>query len=181
MQTALLFNKYSFYPYVQLPFICIKTNLRENRFFATRRTIGGKKSTHNVKILTKKITIADEWTSWQEDKLTSGQEGKLTNGRVGKLTSERVNRLSFGFWHKFAHLDIRNIKKASLLSTHYVPQERCFQLAEKALKQLAPGYLFWGIATFGHRQMGQNFSTYHILVQYFVHDRCVYPGFITQR
>ena len=42
---------------------CIKTNLRENRFFAERRTIGGKKSTHNVKILTKKFTLIEGLTS----------------------------------------------------------------------------------------------------------------------
>ena len=36
---------------------CIKTNLRENRFFAARLAIGGKKATHNVKIYTEKRTI----------------------------------------------------------------------------------------------------------------------------
>ena len=36
---------------------CIKTNLRENRFFAARLAIGGKKATHNVKIYAEKRTI----------------------------------------------------------------------------------------------------------------------------
>ena len=62
---------------MQLPFICIKTNLRENRFFATRRTIGGKKSTHNVKILAEKITMVDELTSGQVNELTSWEVDKL--------------------------------------------------------------------------------------------------------
>jgi len=31
---------------------CIKTNLRENRFFAARWAIGGRDGTHNVKIIT---------------------------------------------------------------------------------------------------------------------------------
>ena len=42
---------------------CIKINPRENRFFAARRTIGGKKDTHNVKILTKKFTLIEGLTS----------------------------------------------------------------------------------------------------------------------
>ena len=36
---------------------CIKTNFRENRFFAARLAIGGKKATHNVKIYAEKRTI----------------------------------------------------------------------------------------------------------------------------
>ncbi|MFC2814298.1 MAG: hypothetical protein ACFN4S_10875, partial [Prevotella conceptionensis] len=31
---------------------CIKTNLRENRFFAARWAVGEQKGTHNVKFLT---------------------------------------------------------------------------------------------------------------------------------
>jgi len=42
---------------------CIKINPRENRFSAGRRTIGGKKSTHNVKILTEKFTTIEGLTS----------------------------------------------------------------------------------------------------------------------
>ena len=42
---------------------CIKINPRENRLFAARRTIGGKKSTHNVKILIKKFTMVEGLTS----------------------------------------------------------------------------------------------------------------------
>jgi len=43
VQMASLLNKNSFCPPLQLTSFCIKTNLRENRFFATRLAIGGEK------------------------------------------------------------------------------------------------------------------------------------------
>ena len=49
-------NKYSFRCIHMLIPVCIKTNLRENRFFAARWAIGGKKGTHNVKFLTENKT-----------------------------------------------------------------------------------------------------------------------------
>jgi len=49
-------NKNSFCWHVQLTPFCIKTNLRENRFFAARWTIVGENCTHNVKFLTKNKT-----------------------------------------------------------------------------------------------------------------------------
>ena len=63
VQRAAFLNKNSFCPHLQPPPFCIKTNLRENRFFAARRTIGGKKGTHNVKILTEKFTTIEGLTS----------------------------------------------------------------------------------------------------------------------
>jgi len=39
---AVLKHKYSFYHIHRLPLFCIKTNLRENRFFARRLTLGGE-------------------------------------------------------------------------------------------------------------------------------------------
>ena len=58
MTTSL--NKNSFYRiHILIPF-CIKTNFRENRFFAARWAVAGKKVSHNVKICTKKITLVDE-------------------------------------------------------------------------------------------------------------------------
>ena len=45
-------NKNSFFLHVYLTPFCIKTNLRENRFFAARLEIVGKNCTHNVKFLT---------------------------------------------------------------------------------------------------------------------------------
>ena len=66
-----LLNKNSFCKHLQSPPYCIKTNLRENRFFAARWAVAGKKVTHNVKIYTKKITMVDEGTSHRVDQLTS--------------------------------------------------------------------------------------------------------------
>jgi len=51
---------------------CTKTNLRENRFFATGGLLVGKNGTHNVKIYTEK------WTKIKIDKLTSERVDKVT-------------------------------------------------------------------------------------------------------
>ena len=63
-------NKNSFCLHVQPSPFCTKTNLRENRFFAARLAIGGKKSTHCVKILTEKLTRFGRLMSRQVNKLT---------------------------------------------------------------------------------------------------------------
>ena len=47
---------------------CTKTNLRENRFFAARWRLVDKMSTHNVKFLAEKITVADGLTGVQVNK-----------------------------------------------------------------------------------------------------------------
>ena len=49
-------NKNSFCLHVQLIPFCIKTNLRENRFFAARWAIVGENCTHNVKFITENKT-----------------------------------------------------------------------------------------------------------------------------
>ena len=49
-------NKNSFCLHVQLSPFGIKTNLRENRFFAARWAVGGQKATFCVKFLTKNYT-----------------------------------------------------------------------------------------------------------------------------
>jgi len=51
VQMALLLNKYSSCRIHSLPPFHIKTNPRENRFFAARWAIGGKNCSHNVNIL----------------------------------------------------------------------------------------------------------------------------------
>ena len=53
---AVSLNKNSFCQHVQLTPFCIKTNLRENRFFAARWAIVGENCTHNVKFLTENKT-----------------------------------------------------------------------------------------------------------------------------
>ena len=61
-------------------------------------------------------------------------------------------RSSFGFWHK----NIRNIKKSSLFSPHYMPRGRCFQLVKEVLKELPPAYLVRDIAMFCRTQWGKS-------------------------
>ena len=63
VQLTVCCNKYSFFNIQELATFCIKTNLRENRFFAARWTIGGKKDTHHVKILAEKFTAIEGLTS----------------------------------------------------------------------------------------------------------------------
>ena len=53
---AFPWNRYSFCIIRRLTLFCIKTNLRENRFFAARLAIGDEKGSHNVKFLTKNWT-----------------------------------------------------------------------------------------------------------------------------
>ena len=53
VQMAALSNKNSFCRMHMPPLFCIKTNLRENRFFAARLANGAEKGSHNVKIFTK--------------------------------------------------------------------------------------------------------------------------------
>ena len=48
---------------------CIKTNFRENRFFAAKWALVDEKDTHNVKILTKNQT-----------KPTHGKHARVGNG-----------------------------------------------------------------------------------------------------
>ena len=51
-------NEYTFCRMHMLTPFCIKTNLRENRFFATRWRLVDGKGTQNVKILAEKQTKA---------------------------------------------------------------------------------------------------------------------------
>ena len=60
---AAFLNKNTIYRMHMLTPFYIKTNLRENRFFAARRTIGSKKGTHRVKIIAEKFTMNEGLTS----------------------------------------------------------------------------------------------------------------------
>ena len=53
---AVYFNNYSFCRMHMLTLFCIKTNLRENRFFATGWAIVDENGTHNVKFLAENDT-----------------------------------------------------------------------------------------------------------------------------
>ena len=54
------------------------------------------------------------------------------------------------------------------------------QLVENTLNNFHQ-VTFWGITTFWHRQVAQDFRFYRLLVQYFVHERSVYLGLASQR
>jgi len=56
VQMAVALNKNSFCRIHKPAPFCIKTNLRENRFFAASWAVGEKKRTHNVKFLAEKQT-----------------------------------------------------------------------------------------------------------------------------
>ena len=190
---AVSWNKYSFYHIHRPTPFCIKTNLRENRFFAARWAIW----------LVKRVLIMLNFLqkSWQD--MVSWQVNKKTSGQVNKLIvlfsllekcvfsawqcPSKLDRVQLAYWkrsflvcwHKhvhFWHKNIRNIKKRSLLFPHYVPLTVRFQLVANALNGLRQA-TFSNITAFCHRQMWQDYSFYCIFVQYFVHERSVCLGF----
>ena len=135
MATSL--NKYSFRCIHMLTPFCIKTNLRENRFFAAKWTIGGKKGTHNVKFsaenLTKIIILHARASGQRHRKDVRLQQP--TRATVGHVAHDQPRR---------------HHGKAEVIC-HWQPG---FQLVENAwnnFRQVA----FWNITTFCHRQMGQ--------------------------
>ena len=107
MPIAVLCNVHSFCLHLQLPHFYIKTNLRENRFFAVEWAIGGEKGSYNVKICTKNITnqIVNKGAREQGDKLTRKRVNKLMGAAifspllVDKVTSNKVTSL-----HGVSHL-----------------------------------------------------------------------------
>ena len=104
---AVLYNVHSFCLHLQLPPFYIKTNLRENPFFAVEWAIGGEKCSYNVKICTKNITnqIENKGAREQGDKLTRKRVNKLMGAAifspllVDKVTSNKVTSL-----HGVSHL-----------------------------------------------------------------------------
>ena len=137
MATSL--NKYSFRCIHMLTPFCIKTNLRENRFFAAKWTVGGKKGTHNVKISTEnltKIIILHARASGQRHRKDVRLQ-QPARAVVGECCSQPTKTTS---WKS----------RSNLLSTNR------FQLVESVWNILPPS-AFWNITTFCHRQMGQYF------------------------
>ena len=121
---------------------CIKTNLRENRFFAVKWAIGGEKGTHNVKSsaenLTKIIILHAR---------ASGQQHRK-DVRLQQLTRTAVGDVAH-------HQPRRHHGKAEVIC-HWQPG---FQLVENAwnnFRQVA----FWKITTFCHRQFGAIFQVF---------------------
>ena len=96
VQTTIRGNKYSFFRIRgQTPF-CIKTNLRENRFFAARWAIGGKNRSHNVKVLaekwTKRLWYVCEHRQWHEKHVRLPQPGRTIAGLTLKVNTALSTR-----------------------------------------------------------------------------------------
>ena len=121
---------------------CIKTNPRENRFFAAKWTIGEKKGTHNVKFSTEnltKIIILHARASGQRHRKHVGLQ-QPARAVVGDVAHDQPRR---------------HYGKAEVICY----REQGFQLVENAwnnFRQVA----FWKITTFCHRQFGAIFQVF---------------------
>ena len=145
-----------------LTLFSIKTNLRENRFFAARWRLVDEKGTHNVKFLAKNQT----------------KQIYSRHARVGNETKRC--RLATASASGCRACCSRTTRTASWKGRSNRPLTGSFLLVETALNNFLLITL-WDIATFCHRQMGQNFGFHRIFVQYFVHGRDVYLGITSQR
>ena len=139
MQRATTLNKYSFRCIHMLSPFYIKTNLRENRFFAGKWTVGGKKGTHNVKFSTEnltKIIILHARASGQRHRKDVRLQ-QPARAVVGDVAHDQPRR---------------HHGKAEVI---------CYRQAVFNLWRTYGTYFrqaaFWNIATFCHRQMGQYF------------------------
>ena len=163
MQMVAFSNKYSFLCIHMLTPFCIKTNPRENRFFAAKWTIGEKKGTHNVKFSTEnltKIIILHARASGQRHRkdVRLQQPARAVAGHATHIQRQQ-------------HRGDADVNR---------PSTSGFLLVETALNSFRP-FTFWGITMFCHRLMGLNFWFHHILVRHFVHERGVGLGFTAQR
>ena len=119
---------------------CIKTNPRENRFFAAKWAIDGKKGTHNVKFSTEnltKISILHARASGQRHRKHVGLQ-QPARAVVGRVAHDKPRR---------------HYGKAEVICY----RQPGFQLVENAwnnFRQVA----FWNITTFCHRQFGAIFQ-----------------------
>ena len=121
---------------------CIKTNPRENRFFAAKWAIGGKKGTHNVKFSTENLT--------KTIILHARASGQRHRKHVGL---QRPARAVVG---DVAHHQPRRHHEKAEVICHWQPG---FQLVENVwnnFRQVA----FWNTTTFCHRQLGAIFQVF---------------------
>ena len=162
VQMAVYLNNYSFCRMHMLTLFCIKTNLRENRFFAARWAMVDENGTHNVKFLAKNCT-----------KVMCNKHAWVCNGTESMYTYERhLERLQ--------GMLPRTMGTASWKRRSNLPSTRGFQFVETAWNNFHPS-TFWHLTAFCHRQMGQNFIFLRIFVWHVVHGRGVYLGFTAQR
>ena len=161
---AVSLNKYSFRCIHMLTPFCIKTNLRENRFFAAKWTIGGKKGTHNVKFSTEnltKIIILHARASGQRHRKDVRLQ-QPTRAAVGHVAHDQPRR---------------HHGKAEVICY----RQAVFQLVENVWNILPPSRLLKHTYVLPQTAWGNISGFYRILVQYFVHEENVYLGFTTQR
>ena len=144
---AALSNKNSFSRMHMPPLFCIKTNLRENRFFAGKWTVGGKKGTHNVKFSTEnltKIIILHARASGQRHRKDVRLQ-QSARAVVGDVAHDQPRR---------------HHGKAEVI---------CYRQAVFNLWRTYGTYFrqvaFWNIAMFYRRQMGQYFRFYRTFIQ----------------
>ena len=142
MQMATSLNRYSFHCIHMLTLFCIKTNPRENRFFAAKWAIDGKKGTHNVKFSTEnltKIIILHARASGQRRRKHVGLQ-QPARAVVGHVAHDKPRR---------------HYGKAEVICY----REPGFQHVENAwnnFRQVA----FWNITTFCHKQFGAIFQVF---------------------
>ena len=93
---AFWLNKYSSCRIHSLPPFYIKTNPRENRFFAARWAIGGKNRSHNVNILaenwTEGLWHVREHRQWHEKHVRLPQPGRTVAGLALKVNTASSTR-----------------------------------------------------------------------------------------
>ena len=140
MQMATSLNKYSFRCIHMLTPFCIKTNLRENRFFAAKWMVGGKKGTHNVKFYTENLT-----------------KTIILHARASGQRHRKDVRLQ-----QPARAVVGDVAHDQPRRHHGKAEVICYRQAVFNLWRTYGTYFrqvaFWNIATFWHRQMGQYFK-----------------------
>ena len=157
-------NKKSFCRIHKLAPICIKTNLRENRFFLRHGVSGWwiKRALIMLKSLPK---------IRQNDSVAYTRIG---NGTENTFALQPPTQTVAGY---AAHGQRRQHHANVKVICHWQPVSWLVEITLNNFRQVT----FWDITTFFQRQMRQNFIFHCIFVQYFVHERGVYLGFYSTK
>ena len=141
----------------------IKTNLRENRFFAAK--------------------VDDWWTTKtliMLNFLLKTRQNEFAVNMCEWSTAQKTWRLAATSARGCRACCSRAMATASWKRRSNRPLTSGFLLVETALNNVCPN-TFLDVATFYHIQMGQNFRFHRIFVCHFVHERSVYLGLAAQR
>ncbi len=172
MPIAVLCNVHSFCLHLQLPPFYIKTNLRENPFFAVEWAIGGEKCSYNVKICTKNITnqIENKGAREQGDKLTRKRVNKLMGAAifspllVDKVTSNKVTSLH-GVSHLFTIISWQGNKITSLHGVCHLFTFSPFHLLQAFHLFTLPSFPLDGWFPFWNRQRQEEIAYFRCLTK----------------